>query len=116
MPWNIKNLLLPSFCLRMEHLFKDLALEIHLKMSVQRENTNIFWIRLEPFLISSSYLEIFWGEAALTTFYTINRIPSFVIGNVFPFDRLHNRPLNYQMLKVFDNACFVLFQPMSTQN
>ena len=49
MPWNIKNLLLPSFCLKMEQLFKDLSLELHLKMGVQKENTDTFWIRLEHF-------------------------------------------------------------------
>ncbi|GKV50192.1 hypothetical protein SLEP1_g56905 [Rubroshorea leprosula] len=40
-------------------------------------------------LISSSCPERFWGEAALTTAYLINRIPSSVLNNQSPYERLH---------------------------
>ena len=66
---------------------------------------------VRAFLISSSCPEIFWGEAALIAVYTINCIRILVIGNASPFERLHNRPPNYQMLKVFGSVCFVLLQP-----
>ena len=62
-------------------------------------------------IISSSYPERSWTEAALTAVYTINRLPSFVLGNVTPFERLYNHPPNYESLKVFGCACFVLLQP-----
>ncbi|GKV43766.1 hypothetical protein SLEP1_g51018 [Rubroshorea leprosula] len=40
-------------------------------------------------LISSSCPEQFWGEAALTAAYLINRIPSSVLNNQSPYERLH---------------------------
>ena len=76
----------------------------------KRKHKHILHI-VRAFLISSSYPEIFWGEAAFNTVYTINRIPFPTIGNVSPFKRLHNHPLDYHMLKVFGSTCFVLFQP-----
>ncbi|KAI5412839.1 hypothetical protein KIW84_057460 [Lathyrus oleraceus] len=39
-------------------------------------------------LISTSYLESTSGEATLTNIHIINRLPSFVLGNVSPFERL----------------------------
>ena len=62
-------------------------------------------------LISASCPEKFWGEAALTAVYTINRVSSSVIDNQTPYERLYNTPPNYQHLKVFGCACFVLLQP-----
>ncbi|GKV01068.1 hypothetical protein SLEP1_g13660 [Rubroshorea leprosula] len=40
-------------------------------------------------LISSSCPERFWGEVALTAAYLINRIPSSVLNNQSPYERLH---------------------------
>ncbi|GKV50193.1 hypothetical protein SLEP1_g56905 [Rubroshorea leprosula] len=62
-------------------------------------------------LISSSCPERFWGEAALTTAYLINRIPSSVLNNQSPYERLHGILLAYNLLKVFGCACFVLLPP-----
>ena len=78
---------------------------------MQKENTDTFLDTIRAFLISSSCPEILWGEAALTAVYTINHIPSPIIGNVSPFERLRNHPPNYHMLKMVGNACFVLLQP-----
>ena len=47
----------------------------------------------------------------LTAVYTINRLPSSLLGNVSPFERLYNHPPNYESLKVFDCTCLVLLQP-----
>uniref|UniRef100_A0A2N9FPJ1 Reverse transcriptase Ty1/copia-type domain-containing protein n=1 Tax=Fagus sylvatica TaxID=28930 RepID=A0A2N9FPJ1_FAGSY len=41
----------------------------------------------------------FWGEAALTAVYTINRCPSLVIQNTSPFERLFGTAPNYSLLK-----------------
>jgi transposase InsO family protein len=53
----------------------------------------------------------FWGEAALTAVYTINRCPSPVIQNTTPYERLFGTTPNYSLLKVFGCVCFVLLQP-----
>ena len=62
-------------------------------------------------LISSSCSEKFWGEVALSYVYVINCLPSQVIHNVFPFERLYGTPLFYSNLRVFYRACFVLLHP-----
>ncbi|KAL4035953.1 hypothetical protein IC575_004667 [Cucumis melo] len=62
-------------------------------------------------LLSRSCSENFWGEAALTSVYVINRLPSQVIHNLSPFERLYDTPPSYSDLKVFGCACFVLLHP-----
>ncbi|KAA8550319.1 hypothetical protein F0562_002003 [Nyssa sinensis] len=58
-------------------------------------------------LISASLPERFWGEAALTAIYTINRVPSPTIHNKTPFELLHGTVPNYSLLRVFGCVCFV---------
>jgi hypothetical protein len=62
-------------------------------------------------LLSSSCLEKFWGEAALTAVYTINCVPTPVINNQTPYERLYGTSPPYTTLRVFGSACFVLLQP-----
>ncbi|GFS32293.1 hypothetical protein Acr_00g0021810 [Actinidia rufa] len=62
-------------------------------------------------LISSGCLERFWGKAALTATYTINRIPLPLLGNLTPYECLYGTPPDYHSLRVFGCACFVLLQP-----
>jgi hypothetical protein len=62
-------------------------------------------------LISAYCPERAWGEAALTDIHIINRLPSFVLGNVSPFERLYLTTPDYKSLKVFGCACSVLLQP-----
>uniref|UniRef100_A0A3Q7HMW1 Reverse transcriptase Ty1/copia-type domain-containing protein n=1 Tax=Solanum lycopersicum TaxID=4081 RepID=A0A3Q7HMW1_SOLLC len=62
-------------------------------------------------LICSSFPERFLGEASLIALYTINRFPSSVLGNMYPYERLYKVAPNYTLLKVFGSACFVLLQP-----
>ncbi|KAL4038829.1 hypothetical protein IC575_002460 [Cucumis melo] len=66
---------------------------------------------VRPFLLSASCPEKFWSEAALTSVYTINRLPSSVLQNISPFERLYGTPPNYSNLKTFGCACFVLLHP-----
>uniref|UniRef100_A0A2N9FZB6 Integrase catalytic domain-containing protein n=1 Tax=Fagus sylvatica TaxID=28930 RepID=A0A2N9FZB6_FAGSY len=66
---------------------------------------------VRAFLISASCPERFWGEAALTAVYTINRLPSSALQNVTPFECLYGTPASYSSLRVFGCACFVLLQP-----
>uniref|UniRef100_A0A2N9EVF0 Integrase catalytic domain-containing protein n=1 Tax=Fagus sylvatica TaxID=28930 RepID=A0A2N9EVF0_FAGSY len=65
---------------------------------------------VRAFLISASCPERFWGEAALTAVYTINRLPSSALQNVTPFERLYGTPASYSSLRAFGCACFVLLQ------
>ena len=62
-------------------------------------------------LISVSLLERFWGEAALTAVYIINRIPSPTTHNKPPFELLYGQTPDYSSLRVFSCACFVSLLP-----
>ena len=59
-------------------------------------------------LLSTKVPAPFWGEAALHVVHTINCIPSPVIQNQAPYERLFGSPLDYHHLRSFGFACFVL--------
>ena len=63
------------------------------------------------FLLFAKVPTPFWGEAALHDVHAINRIPSPVIQNQTPYERLFGSPPDYHHLHSFGSACFVLFQP-----
>ena len=50
----------------------------------------------------------FWGEVAL---HAINHIPSTLIYNQNPYERLFGSPPDYHHLHSFGSVCFVLLQP-----
>ena len=58
--------------------------------------------------IAASTPSQFWGEAALTVVYTINRCPSPIILNQTPYDLLFGYSPSYDLLRVFGCVCFVL--------
>ena len=62
-------------------------------------------------LLSTKVPTPFWGEAALNAVHAINRIPSTVIHNQTPYERLFGSPPDYHHLRSFGFACFVLLQP-----
>ena len=62
-------------------------------------------------LLSAKVPAPFWGEAALNVVHAINRIPSAVIHNQTPYERLFGSPPDYHHLQSFGSACFVLLQP-----
>ena len=76
----------------------------------ERKHKHILEI-VRSLLIFASCPERFWGEAALTAVYAINRIPSIVINNKSPYKRLYGISPNYHQLKVFGCDCFILLQP-----
>ena len=59
-------------------------------------------------LLSAKVPAPFWGEAALHVVHAINRIPSPVIHNQTPYERLFGSPPDYHHLRSFSSACFVL--------
>ena len=54
---------------------------------------------------------VFWWEAFHSATYLINRIPTPVLNNKSPYQKLHNRLPDYQFLKVFGCSCFSLLRP-----
>ena len=61
-------------------------------------------------LLSTKSFAPFWGEAALHVVHTINHIPSLVIQNQTPYERLFGSPPDYHNLCSFGSTCFVLLQ------
>ncbi|PKU68172.1 Retrovirus-related Pol polyprotein from transposon TNT 1-94 [Dendrobium catenatum] len=55
----------------------------------------------------------FWAEAASTSNYLINRIPSTTIGNQTPYLRLHGKAASYSHLRIFGCLCFPWTRPQS---
>ena len=43
----------------------------------------------------------YWGECVLTTVYNISRLPSSILANKTPFEKLYNKPPSFVHLKVF---------------
>ncbi|RVW36460.1 Retrovirus-related Pol polyprotein from transposon TNT 1-94 [Vitis vinifera] len=62
-------------------------------------------------LLSAKVPVPFWGETGLHAVHAINRIPSVVIHNQTPYERLFGSPPDYHHLRSFGFACFVLLQP-----
>jgi hypothetical protein len=58
-------------------------------------------------LLAHAHVPInFWDDAFLTATYLINRMPTRVIDNATPLERLLQTPPNYSMLRVFGCACW----------
>lgn len=55
----------------------------------------------------------FWWEAFLTTSFLINRMPTTVLNNLSPFEKLYHLVPDYSFLKVFGCACYHLLRPYS---
>jgi transposase InsO family protein len=53
----------------------------------------------------------FWDEAFLTATYLINRMPTRVIDNKCPLERLFKTSPNYSLLKIFGCACWPHLRP-----
>lgn len=56
----------------------------------------------------------FWDEAFLTTSYLINRVPSPIIQNSTPLERLFQQKPDYDTLRVFRCACWPNLHPYNS--
>lgn len=74
-------------------------------------NIDIFLILFCALRLSASCPEKFWGEAALHAVYNINRLPTTVLQNLSPFEKLFGQPPDYSILKPFGCASCVLLHP-----
>jgi hypothetical protein len=66
-------------------------------------------------LLAESHLpKKFWDEACLTSCYLINRLPTPLLQNKSPFEKLFNQIPDYKFLKVFGCACFPNLRPYNS--
>jgi hypothetical protein len=57
----------------------------------------------------------FWDEAFLAATYLINRVPSKVIDNTTPLERLFHQKPDYSFLQTFGCACWPHLRPYNTR-
>jgi hypothetical protein len=65
-------------------------------------------------LADSQLPKTFWDEACLTSCFLINRLPTPLLKNQSPYQKLFNRTPDYTFLKVFGCACFPNLRPYNT--
>ena len=104
---NIKPMNLPLFYINLVLFLIPLVQAILSKMTRLSANFVIFLMLFVLLLFSTP--SQFWGEAALTAVYTINRCPSPIFHNQTPYDMLFGSSPSYDLLRVFGCVCFVLF-------
>jgi hypothetical protein len=75
--------------------------------SAERKHRHI----VETGLAHASMPIKFWDEAFLTVTFLINRMPTRVIDNTCPLQRLFHTPPNYSFLKIFGCACWPHLRP-----
>jgi transposase InsO family protein len=103
-------------------LFRSLGLDHHVSCphahqqngSVERKHRHIVETGLA--ILTHAHMPLkFWDEAFLTASYLINRIPTRVIDNTSPLERLFQKSPNYSWLRVFGYACWPNLRPYQTQ-
>jgi hypothetical protein len=77
----------------------------HQQGCVERKHRHLIETTL-ALLADSSLPKTFWDEAYLASCYLINRMPTPLLKNISPFQKLFSRVPDYKFLKVFGCACF----------
>jgi len=62
-------------------------------------------------LASSSVPRRYWDEAFVTASFLINRLPTTVLKNMSPVEKIFHCPPNYKFLRVFECACWPHLRP-----
>ncbi|WVZ95953.1 hypothetical protein U9M48_041653 [Paspalum notatum var. saurae] len=81
--------------------------------SAERKHRHIIEVGLSLLAQASMPLK-FWDEAFPTATYLINRLPSKVIHDQTPFERLLHKSPDYSHLRVFGCACWPNLRPYNT--
>lgn len=82
--------------------------------SAERKHRHVIEVGLSILAHASMPLQ-FWDEAFITATYLINRLPSKVINNQTPFERLFHQNPDYSMLRVFGCTCWPNLRPYNTR-
>ena len=77
---------------------------------VERKHRHIVETGLTLLTQAQMPLSFLW-ESFHTSSFLINRLPTPVLNNISPFEKLHSRKPDYQFLKTFGCSCFPLLKP-----
>jgi histone deacetylase 1/2 len=82
--------------------------------SAERKHRHIVEVGLS--LLAHALMPLkFWDEAFSTAVFLINRLPSKVIQNETPFERLFTNKIDYSFLRSFGCACWPNLRPYNTR-
>lgn len=72
---------------------------------IERKHKHLLEV-LRSLLFQSNLPTKYWGECVLTATYLINRLPSTVLNNISPLEKLYGHPPSYSHLWSFGCLCF----------
>lgn len=68
-------------------------------------------VECKALLAHSLLPQKYWVEAFNTSIFLINRLPTQILQNLSPFEKLFNNPLDYSIFLVFCCACYPFLRP-----
>ena len=103
---------------KLNSFFRSIGIEHHVSCphahqqngSAERKHRHIVEVGISLLAHASMPLK-YWDEAFIAATYLINRLPSKVIGNTTPLERLFHQKPDYNSLKVFGCACYPNLRP-----
>ena len=112
MLWNIEILLSFNFSTNKALWFNVRVLTLPNIMDELNVSIVIFLVSF-MFFFFLPHVQKRFGEKQHLLLYTarINRVPTLVLQNLSPFEKLFGKPPGYSILEPFGCACFVLVQP-----
>jgi histone deacetylase 1/2 len=107
---------------KLNSCFRQIGIEHHVSCphahqqngSAERKHRHIVEVGLSLLANASMPLK-FWDEAFMTATYLINMLPSKVINNDTPVERLLHKQPDYASLRVFGCACWPNLRPYNQQ-